>query len=1625
MTKNAGLGNFINGSFQNEGTITLTSKNPSCDYEPVFSVKTDLYHVPLAINAARNAHKTWAYLKTSQRIKALLRLKDAFQNNEDAMANAISLEMGKVKSEALTEAKSLSARVDLMINYGLKRVQTESFYDLRAETRYHHQGVLVVIGPYNFPAHLVNAHVIPSILLGNTVIIKPSEVCPMVAETYARCVQEAGLPPGVVNVVHGDGALGKALSEHADVDGVLFTGSYRTGRMLEEALLDQPHKILALEMGGKNFSVVMDDADLGQALLEIIQAAYLTTGQRCTATSRVLVHDRVFDHFRTMLTNAVRSLKPCMPSENGMFGPLATKGALDNFLRGLAKAKEEGAIVVVESEVMPKGAFVTPSLYQVAKDHPLNNYLGEELFGPNIALEPFSDLDEAIARINQSPYGLSNALFTFDYGYAERMMRETRSGVFNINRSTNNAFGQMPFGGVNKSGNQRPAGIDAVRYATFPMTITSLAYGASSAPKSLLDQFRSEIQDTTPLATITLRHSIEAIFETYGIYADDAAGPYLSFSLASFDAVTSLDQLFNDLSRALSGAITRREQQFVIDLANLSNPDHVLRGLAACLRTYASKTGLSLKTLKTLGINVPPNLAIPRSRAMLDRLYKNAFVPAEKKALVADLKRSKGPYLVSVDDDPLVLFDAASQIATLGAGFLADTFQNAYDSHAFDRALLRNADLSLPDHHDNCATYKDAIAARRDFEQFLHDKTLNSFNFIAYGASGAEANEIAFDLARMNGPGGTRIIAFEGSFHGRTIMALQATYNKEKRGPFAFAGYEATFLPFPEHKDPSRQPEIAKGYLEALSRGEIPARPTTDALLAAEIDSFTALKEEVAKGNVCTVIIEPMQCEGGDRYASDRFFSGLRALTRALRVPLIFDEVQTGFHLGRKFFWYQQLNLVDQYGKPEIPDCITLAKKAQLGFCMSVWKNQRSYTPHVIQLKRGLLHGRALEHACALAKEQKALEELARLREYFPDLVENPRACGFAFAFDMPNKELANELVEQRFHRGFMVYIAGEKTLRFRLNTVSSNDVIQRLFEKLFVALIDIRDRKATIRVAEPPALEQAKPSVSNVRVHELTAEDFARFQPAIERIENATYEEGRRDSMETLLSWLTLKDSLGLVLTVHVDNEELVAGYAFGGPLEHAKADGATADVMRGQHNTFYSANITILERMRGLRLGNVLKNEQIKFVTAMKNSDGTPRYRFMSGRNRLGLTSAMNQINDNLGAYLVSLHDNQYNEPGAKAVYYRLPLALDQHPIELPKPSSLDCQNSVQRVFKLPPKSLVDAIESNQLRTISASKLTLSNWATPHIVRYSELLRALMPKHLTHAYFTSGRDEVLDKGLRCLRYHRADADVAIGLSHQWFGHNTAAARSLSHDDNQQQPFSFFNWPKLSHPSLVGTAASIKELNQILANMPADKVLGIVVELLGERCGFALSDDYLAELDAIRNHTKIPLVFVENASSMYRSGQSLFLSDALSVKSNMVLWYTGGQLGHVLVDDQYFAEKPLTLISTWDGDEISMTRAYHHLLAASDIARAPIAQFANSLKALTKKLELHGRGLWHGVRLTSNDAVASVLKRAREQGVYLGKGFDNTVMICPKADFSADDFAQVIHVLQSVLPST
>lgn len=1741
-----GLGDYIDGAWVPvSGGTVITSHNPAMDGRVVARVHTDAAHVDQAVAAARKALGPWRALSQDERNKALRKLADAFLAHKFDIAAAITSEMGKPLRESLTEAKALAARVELMIKHGLRRVSTEYPEGVPGETRYHSQGVMAVLGPYNFPCHLMNAHVIPALLTGNTVIIKPSEVTPLSGEWYARCVEEAGLPPGVFNLVQGARDVGAGLTTHPGVDGVLFTGSWGTGRAISEQLLDHPGKMLALEMGGKNIAVVLEDADPHQALVEIVQGAFLTTGQRCTATSRVMVHEAIADRFIEAMTRVIRDMEPGDPmKEDTAFGPLATMGALERFEALRDAAKASGVDVLVPGRRLPGGAYVTPSLHMLPagrKDAP--GYLDEELFGPDICIEVISDLDDAIERVNRSPYGLSNAVFTADKARFERFYQATRSGVLNWNRSTNGASGTMPFGGMGKSGNMRAAGIDAVRYTTYPVAVNIKPYGETTIEPSMKANIQA-VEEGLEVGfdALVARHELEALLERYRIAFDDVFGASLRVPASSFAGLRLGGQSFGiaEVDARLGQAATVREHCVVLSVpAGRDGQSKFLADTEAMLEELVDENPHQFLALLEPRINQPAGGEMPRSAAMLRRLYRGDFFPQEKKTPVVDLYKSHGSYLVSIDEDPLVIVDAASQIASLGVGFGDGVFMKALDEGAFDDVLAANPDSTAPGV---------TVPAAEDYAKLLLSHTWDGLQHATFASGGAESNEKAFDLCRQNGSGGKRVVAFEGSFHGRTMISLFSTWNPVKRAPFQLPGFETAFVPFPDWKDPREEPAVTADWISAWTKGEAPAKDG-DVLRDREIDSLLAVKAEIDKGDMCAVIVEPMQSEGGDNHGTARFFNGLRALTRGAGVALIFDEVQTGFRLGGPMFWHTRFDLKNAAGEADGPDVVTLAKKAQLGVVLSAWEDTRPSPVHAIQAARGALQAQVLLDTDVDALEARMRSRLWALAADYPALVQNPRSVGMCFAFDLPSKHVAMQIVAQRFYRGYMVYIAGERTVRFRLSVAMSDRELDQVITSVRAALDAIvlsaeaaQDEAATpveafesytapswddapapaksrltgggrhflkevarldsqpaallewlLALPRPPlervcdrlllekgaiaddALETALGKLLGAdadrgatailsalraglaeaqgaddvnlavtgwaaalgmspvellvqaigaRVKFITADDWDAVKDGVMAIETATYELGRQDTYESLFAMLSGEGGLGQLLVRRTDAAPQVLGYAFGGPVENFEADGPKQDPMRGRYNTFYSGNITLSREARGAGNGFRLKDAQVRAVRQAKSDAGVLRYVHMTGRNRVGLTTEMSRINRAFGAYPLAVYSNQYGDRSGQAMYYRIPLRRPGVEVEHKAPAeTLEWASAVQAPLGPRPERVQKAVGRGLLTTSVGTKLTLSNWTTPDVVRYAELLRRVGPRGLSHTFFTSARDELVDKGLRALKVHRKAATTVIGLQKQFVGTNTAAARSLTDPAGHGERFGWFDWPLVPHPAEAGTDESLGAIRAAIDKVGKKDVLAVVVELVGEKSGLTLPADFVDGLGALRAETGVPVVAVETASALGRMGETLFASDSLPWRPNMVWWYTGGQLGQIFVDDTYYVAKPLTLISTWDGDEICARRTTQHLIAAKDaLSDGAPARFAAAVADFGFAAAHNGAGLWHVFDLGDEAKAAKVIDVALERGLRLGRGLPGRVVVCPPLDVTAGDTERGLSILADVL---
>jgi succinylglutamic semialdehyde dehydrogenase len=439
--------------------------------------------VAAAVERSRAAFPMWRDAGHEARAAILRSFRNAVNEETEELARLISREMGKALWESCAEAALIGAKVDVTLAEGMRFVDPIEVGP-GVHASYHPRGVLSVLGPFNFPAHLPNGHIVPALATGNTVVLKPSEVAPATSEWLAARWHRAGLPAGVLEVVHGAAETGRALAIHPDVDGVLFTGSYAAGRALREATFDQPGKLLALEMGGHNAIVVLDDADLDLAVSETAFSIAATTGQRCTCAGRVFVARELIDAFQEKLVRVLRGLQIGSPFSNEVFmGPLASQAAYDRLITAQNELDRAGGerVLCTLTELPPP--YVGPGLVRFESTEQPHPAQREEIFGPEAALYPIDDLEHAIAAVNDSEYGLAAAVFTRDRARYEACVGRIRCCALNWNKATVGASGKLPFGGGGRSGNDRPAGIASTVYCTFPQA--HLESDADFDPESL------------------------------------------------------------------------------------------------------------------------------------------------------------------------------------------------------------------------------------------------------------------------------------------------------------------------------------------------------------------------------------------------------------------------------------------------------------------------------------------------------------------------------------------------------------------------------------------------------------------------------------------------------------------------------------------------------------------------------------------------------------------------------------------------------------------------------------------------------------------------------------------------------------------------------------------------------------------------------------------------------------------------------------------------------------------------------------------------------------------------------------------------------------------------------------
>ncbi|MFN7729020.1 MAG: succinylglutamate-semialdehyde dehydrogenase [Bdellovibrio sp.] len=486
-------GDFINGKFvvvtRADGQIKDIS--PADLSDQVMTAPFSRAHIEMACESAQKAFLPWARLAMDERKSYLMKLREQFEAHKDEMAKAIARDTGKPLWESLQEAGNLANKIDITVNFSSQFIAEERLPNalpgVDGVIRFKPRGVMAVVGPFNFPAHLPNGHIIPSLLAGNTVVFKPSEQTPLVGELYALCFEKAGFPVGVFNMVQGDGESGRRLVAHELVDGILFTGSYEVGLRIKQETMTHYWKILALEMGGKNATMVWDDSNLQKAVYETLVGAFMTTGQRCACTSRVFIHEKIADEFADKFYQAAKKLSIGHWSENPFMGPLINEPAVEKYLRFQEIAKRENCENMMRGKVLEglkyKGHYVTPSINLVQKFDSNSVYQKSEIFGPNVAVYRVSDPDEMLSQVNSTGFGLVAALFTQNKALYEKALLECKVGLLNWNRTTNGASSRLPFGGMGKSGNDRPSAHFAIQYCAVPIASLedSTPYDASKA----------------------------------------------------------------------------------------------------------------------------------------------------------------------------------------------------------------------------------------------------------------------------------------------------------------------------------------------------------------------------------------------------------------------------------------------------------------------------------------------------------------------------------------------------------------------------------------------------------------------------------------------------------------------------------------------------------------------------------------------------------------------------------------------------------------------------------------------------------------------------------------------------------------------------------------------------------------------------------------------------------------------------------------------------------------------------------------------------------------------------------------------------------------------------------------
>lgn len=466
MSKN----NYVNGQWieaSGEDFVSFDPSNSARIWQGKGSTDVD---VKLAFDAATSAFENWSALTLEERLVPIQKFKIIAIARKAEMAKLIAQETGKQLWDATGEAGAVAGKVDVSLTAYTDRTganeRETAFGNAALQHRPH--GVMGVLGPYNFPAHLPNGQILPSLIAGNTVVFKPSEQTPAVGQLLMEFYAEAGFPDGVVNLVQGARETGAAVLNNDKLDGLLFTGSAKTGAFIHKHFGGRPEIVLALEMGGNNPLIVWDAKDASAAASLVGQSAFITSGQRCTCARRLIVPmgaegDAVIDAVLRFMDRITLGAWDEAPAT---MGPLISGDIAGHVVKAASELETNGAKVLRPAQLTERGnAFVSPGLYDVSGI----DVADEEIFGPVLTVMRVASWHDAIAAANNTRFGLAAGLISDDSNLWQDFRKRIRAGVVNFNRPTTGAAGFLPFGGPGASGNHNPGAYYAADFCAWPM----------------------------------------------------------------------------------------------------------------------------------------------------------------------------------------------------------------------------------------------------------------------------------------------------------------------------------------------------------------------------------------------------------------------------------------------------------------------------------------------------------------------------------------------------------------------------------------------------------------------------------------------------------------------------------------------------------------------------------------------------------------------------------------------------------------------------------------------------------------------------------------------------------------------------------------------------------------------------------------------------------------------------------------------------------------------------------------------------------------------------------------------------------------------------------------------------